>query len=321
MAVTVSKLSPIETKRVNEAKRILKKYNFVFYPKDSMRKQCALQLSENCANETEKFGGRTPANYYMTINNNLFSAEKIHICKDCIKEYIYDIDGGTNLERFKKILQIIDVPFFENEFLSAVDSKNDTFGTYYKNIALNHLGECWEDGETERIEEIRNTTTRTPEEIKVFWGEGFDDKEYFFLENELSNWKKTHKCDTYSEILLLKELCILTLDIRKRRSASQAVDGLRKQLQELMKTASVDPAKTNSINAGKSTDRFGVWLSDIENKKPSEWFNDLNKYKDMDGLIPYIKDYIVRPTKNFFTGSKDFLVGNKDLSFKEDNNE
>ncbi|HSH51936.1 MAG TPA: hypothetical protein VK982_09470 [Bacteroidales bacterium] len=84
-----------------------------------------------------------------------------------------------------------------------------------------------------------------------------------------------------------------------------------------MKTASVDPAKANAISSGQSVDRFGVWIKDIEQYRPAEWWEQQEKYVDMDGFKLYIKDYIVRPIKNFFTGTKDFFVGGKDLSFKD----
>ena len=75
-----------------------------------------------------------------------------------------------------------------------------------------------------------------------------------------------------------------------------------------MKTASVDPAKANQASSGKLQDAWGVWVKDIEQFKPAEWHDRQEKYKDMDGFIPYIKDYIVRPIKNFITGQRDFQI-------------
>ena len=86
-----------------------------------------------------------------------------------------------------------------------------------------------------------------------------------------------------------------------------------------MKTASVDPAKANAASAGKSHDAFGLWIKDIEQFKPAEWFEEQEKYKDMDGFILYIQNYIVRPIRNFITGNRDFQVNdNIDVSLDDD---
>jgi len=284
------------------------------------RKSCSMQLSKKCqvehADITKK--GRKLSDFYMNINNYLFKASKVHICKDCIKEYVYTDEGGINLKNFKKILQVLDMPFIQKEFDSSVADKNDTFGTYYKNIALNHLGKSYDDGDNEKLSDTMQKSIKTRQEIIGFWGDGFDDKEYDFLEDELGRWKQTHKCDVQAEITLLREICITILDTRNARRDTKPTKELRKELQELMKTASVDPAKANSIGSGQTVDRFGVWLKDIEEKKPADWWEDQEKYKDQDGFVPYIKNYIVRPIKNFFSGNKDFMINGEDLSFKDD---
>ncbi|MDD3383944.1 MAG: hypothetical protein PHX46_03960 [Bacilli bacterium] len=146
------------------------------------------------------------------------------------------------------------------------------------------------------------------EDLILFWGKGFNLDDIIFLELELSNWKQTHKCDNQAEITLLKEICIKILDIRKARERKENVGSLQKELQDLFKTCSVDPAKANSASAGKSHDCFGVWVKDIEQFSPAEWFEQQEKYKDMDGFAPYLKNYVSRPIENFLTGVRNFFV-------------
>jgi len=317
------KTNPIsveEKKRITQAKNLLKKHKFIIINTKQKRKQCSMQISEVCVNEHEEHNGRKLTSFYMNINNNLFNAEKVHICKDCITEYVIINNGDINMIRFKKILQLLDAPFLQKEFDSALNGKMATIGAYYKNIALNHLGECWLDGEYTKMDAMPDFVSKTPQEIRKFWGMGFEDDDYDFLEEEYSQWEKTHKCDTRSEITLIREICVVVLDIRKCRSGSlnKSAKDLRKELQDLMKTAAVDPAKANAISDGQTVDRFGVWLKDIEQKKPAEWHEEQEKYKDMDGFIPYIKNYIIRPIKNFFTGSKDFIINGEDFTMKKD---
>lgn len=266
----------------------------------------------------------------------------LHICKDCTVEVFEEqqnkySDQKTCIYYFCKKL---DLPYIEGAYEGAVNHSEKTgwkiYQSYFKQLNsfkdANSYMNSFEEGEhitydhdlegykvkTEMIEdEVENDT-----DVKIFWGHGFDEPyDYDFLEIELANWKKTHKCDNQAEITLLREICIKILEIRKLRELKQSVSKEQKELQELMKTASVDPAKSNAINSGENVDRFGVWLKDIEQTKPAEWWENQEMYKDMDGFMPYIKDYIVRPIKNFFTGSKDFFISGEDLSFTDKDGE
>ena len=53
---------------------------------------------------------------------------------------------------------------------------------------------------------------------------------------------------------------------------------------------------------------LGLFIKDIEQFRPAEWHEQQEKYVDMDGFKPYIKNYIVRPIENFLTGVRNFFV-------------
>lgn len=284
------------------------------------------------------------SNFY---NHNGYKYEGIQylpICKDCLKEIFKKhyllVFEDEKYALYKFCERVLDMPFYNVVYDGAKKRQKNTgwmlHSAYVTQInsfkGVNSYGNCFEDGEILEIDnpfEKKDNKKSKKENSKNIkedvnphlirkWGEGFTHKEYMFLEDELKEWKKTHKCDNQAEITLLKEICITVLDIRNSRDNSGSTKQLRKDLQDLMKTASVDPAKANSISDGQTVDRFGVWIKDIEQKKPAEWHEEQDKYMDMDGFKPYIKNYIVRPIKNFFTGSKDFLVDGEDLSFKKD---
>lgn len=295
-----------------------------------------------------KHGGNpiNSSNFYITGVNSIFSGiGKIPICKNCLYKEVenyYKRNKDLKLSMYL-ICRKIDVAFDSNIFEGSLKDDNTNPTKVFMNYItqFNSLG--GKNGtmlpfdKGEHIFNINNTETcklkteiiddeeenfESIEDAKIFWGDGFDEPyDYNFLGIELANWKKTHKCDNQAEITLLREICIKILEIRKLRELKQSVSKEQKELQDLMKTASVDPAKSNAINSGENVDRFGVWLKDIEQKRPAEWWDDQEKYKDMDGLMPYIKDYITRPIRNFFTGAKDFLVNGQDLSFAEKDGE
>ena len=85
-----------------------------------------------------------------------------------------------------------------------------------------------------------------------------------------------------------------------------------KELQDLMKTASLDPAKASAINSGKSQDTFGGIVKLIEEAEPAEHYKDKELFKDYDNIVLYFYNYVTRPLKNFITGSRDFSLAEKE---------
>ena len=254
------------------------------------------------------------------IHNNETYHQKYPICKQCIKNKVYnEKTGQLDKAEFKKMLQKLDLPFKNDVYLTALEDRRESFGTYISllNTAYRQRQDmmCWADGETEEKKEQINQqiinnidNSQITKEMMMTWGRGFDIDEYEFLDNELEEWKKTYKYGKRAELILLKEICTTLLRIRKATEAKEDVSKLQKDLQDLLKTASIDPAKANIADNGKSLDAFGVWIKDIEAKRPAEWFEEQEKYKDMDGFSLYIENYIVRPIRNFLTGTRDFQI-------------
>lgn len=266
--------------------------------------------------------------FYEATNPFLDVSGYMSICKvHCNEIYAHYFSIYNNMEKALQLTcQDLDVRFtikaleqtksHIDKLLSTGKSADSVFG-YYKSklssLSKNNEGIDsfrYKDSDFSKDLEVKNFTDEEEidEDLILFWGKGFDLDDYIFLESELSNWKQTHKCDNQAEITLLREICIKILDIRKVRENKGSVGTLQKELQDLFKTCSVDPAKANQASAGKSVDAFGLWVKDIEQYRPAEWFEQQEKYKDMDGFAPYLKNYISRPIENFLTGVRNFLV-------------
>lgn len=146
------------------------------------------------------------------------------------------------------------------------------------------------------------------EYLEQSWGLGLEIEDYLFLEDKFAKWKRTTKCDTYSEELLVRELCHKENEIRHARLEGKSTDNLVKALQEIMKNSALTPSLQNAASSGRSADAFGVWVKDIESLTPAEWYENQDKYRDIEGIDDYNQKYITRPLKNFITGSRDFNV-------------
>jgi len=257
---------------------------------------------------------------YVSRSKNSFN-DKMIWCKDCVNEkyneYLFKYDDIRKAVFFT--CRKFDIPFFEdklNWIANQLDESNcneKAFGAYMQKIYTLHWDEvsvCFDDGVTNLESTHSNDNINENDAIK--WGSNFSTEDCDFLNIELEDWKLTHKCETKAEKTLLKEICIKELEIRKARTQDNDTKGLVKELQELMKTAAVDGAKANAASAGKSAEAYSLWIKDIEERRPAEYFEDKKIFHDVDDIDTYFKQYVTRPTKNFITGNRDFNV-NEDL--------
>jgi hypothetical protein len=73
----------------------------------------------------------------------------------------------------------------------------------------------------------------------------------------------------------------------------------------------ISPNAINASGTDKGLDTFGLWIQDIEKQEPAQWLKidpRGDMYRDAGNVEEYFQKYIVRPLKNFITGSKDFNI-------------
>ncbi|GIU69829.1 MAG: hypothetical protein KatS3mg002_1065 [Candidatus Woesearchaeota archaeon] len=272
-------------------------------------------------------------NYYISFDKLLDTNGYMSVCRYCVNEitnnfYSSEKDWKKTFLLACKIFNVIYDDVYVEKTVQLMDKMtalgkpiDSPFGTYIRIVSTNNNYNINANDLTFNQPTIiyrENDTLEDYEELDIQrlrddWGENLSEEEYVFLEEKFAKWKETTKCETYAEELLIRELCHKENEIRKARLANNPVDGLVKSLQEIMKNTALTPAIKNSAMNNRGAESFGVWIRDIETKSPAEWYNDVQKYKDMDGIGEDIED-IKRSIKNFITGSRDF---NTDISIIE----
>jgi len=273
-------------------------------------------------------------NFYDSVDNGFIDSNgKLSVCKDCIQKLYNELyEKESSIEKaIHKLCMALNIRY-SNEAVEAVEAQIDTlaeskksvknvFGIYKsKLIATQKTMDksikedmSYTDISTVYVDKKRELNKiPLPKEVIEFWGENNSIEDIEFLEREFANFKKTHKADTYAEIVLLKRVCYTELDIEKARLAGESTEKLVKELQGLMKDLAISPnvAQANT-NQSKGAESYGLWIADIENNTPAQLlatdprFNWLRDVTDVDG---YFKKYFVRPQKNFITGSRDFDI-------------
>lgn len=271
---------------------------------------CTMQLSKKC----KKKNGVLPVNEFYSANDNTFYANgKFHICKNCLKEYIYE-GNEINASRFKSILRLFNLPFLEKEFTSAVEGKNETLGTYIKNIMLNHKEKTWNDSDGLIGNNTEPVMSKNFELIKK-WGMGFSDEDLEWLEEDYNEWVSENDCRKLSAKKLIKMICIKELEIRKAIEAGEPTDKLEKSLLELMNNSNLTPKTMGASNEEDGAKSWGEFIRDVELYRPCEYFEDKSIYSDHSKIQEYYERFILRPMKNLLLGNREF---DKEFNVEDD---
>lgn len=270
------------------------------------------------------------SSFYSATDIFLDSNGLMSVCKDCINE-IYNNFYASEKNMETVILQLcrmLNIKF-DLAAIEATKTQIETyaekgtnveaiFGTYKSKLTVaNRSGKIGDkdpvdltfyEPNSEIIEELN--TLEDGKDLDYFqeaWGKGQDlnMNDYLYLEGEYAKLIRTTKCDTYPEELYLRQICFVLNDIRKSRETGKSVDADIKIFQNMMKDGALRPADISEKNSGKSSDAFGSWIKDIETMTPAEWYDNQEKFHDMEGMEEDLDD-IKRSMKNFITGSRDF---------------
>jgi len=279
---------------------------------------------------------RPAKDFYSSPDLELDRSGLLSVCKEhCAEIYTNSYNMEHSIEKaLLRTCRILNIAYMTNAVEAAKkqiinfqnEGKQDvqSFGIYKSKLStLSNLSDdtnltFHSSGNNVQVSSSNETLTEDVDfnkYLKDFWGPDLVFEDYEFLESELARYKKTHKCDTATEESLLRQICFAELDIRKSRMGKGNGDASAvKRLQELMRTASVDPAKAATANSGKAQDTFSSFIKIIEENEPAEYYSGKDKdlFKDFDNIDFYFKKYVTRPLKNFITQSRDFNVDTED---------
>ncbi|MDK0621614.1 hypothetical protein P5E90_12300 [Clostridium perfringens] len=280
--------------------------------KDKEIYYCTMQLSPKCKKAS---GLLDEKDFYSTANEEFFHNKKLPICKHCLKKFVYE-DKKINLDKFKNILQIYDIPFYEKEWNASLNGSKEVLGSYMRIVYLNYKDKHWKDGDIIDKKLIYDEEDEKLSDIDLInrWGFGFTEEELQWLENDYCQWTTHHDCEKLSIQRLVQMICIKELEIRKARQNGKSTDKLEKSLRELMNDSNLTPKTMSAMNESESTKMYSQWIKDIEQYRPAEYFKDKSLYEDFDGIKEYFERFILRPMKNLLTGTREF---DKEFSVEE----
>jgi hypothetical protein len=262
----------------------------------------------------------------MIDTNGLFS-----ICTDCCENLFqhYFQSEQNNQKAMKKLCRQINlrfdaeaVQFVEREIETRIKNgtrANSTFFGFYRK-QLTRIGQTAGEDLTFIEASVYFTgqeldpkvfAEETINHLESFWGKGMTPEDYQFLEEKLTEWKKSYSCKTKGEELYIKEACFKELDLKKARTEGKSTDSILKSMNDLLKNAALTPAQAN-VASSNNADTIGLMIKRIEQTSPAEYYKDKDLFANFDHLETYFTNYVKRPTQNTLSGTKDFELVDDD---------
>ena len=278
------------------------------------KKEITEQLC-TCCGETKKINS---ANFYKSYSvlyrNNI--ENRMTICKECLLKLADEFQNTFNSENraLYELCKLLDTYYekslFESAKTQAEKQKSNVFQIYFqKALSLpQYRNKRFLDSENfDQKQDYEEISEGLGRDLVEFWGSGYCEEDYRFLEREFENMLSRYECDSYAQEVLFQEICFQRLDIKKKRANSTSVDKEIKTLQDLLGSANIKPAQENASMASEQV-TFGTLIKKYENEEPipeplESWTSEdwIKKYvvvwffgnlcKMMGKINPFAKEY------------------------------
>jgi len=244
----------------------------------------------------------------------------IPICKNCLEnlynEYLKkyerkieesEDENANDLESYyvekkviKRLCMMNDIYYDDGLFDAALkhSGNNTMFSAYMKvanliqykkktydtTLSNEELAIAKEKENTISYDDVKNLKKVNKKTVK-FFGSGFSEDEYEFLQEQYSDWTTRHECKTKVQEEVFKQICFTQLELLKATRAKQDTKDLTATFQKLLETAKLQP-KQNHSDTLSETQTFGTLIDKWENTRPLPEIDE--ELKDVDKIALYI---------------------------------
>ena len=134
--------------------------------------------------------------------------------------------------------------------------------------------------------------TKVTQKMIKFWGGGFDEQDYLFLEDHYQNWITRQECKTVSQETLFKQIAKAELNSEKAYATgdTKKIKEATDNLLNLMTSANVKPNQTNDNTLAESN-TFGTLIQKWEEEEPIP--EPAPEWQDVDGIGKYFRVWVL----------------------------
>ena len=247
-------------------------------------------------------------NYYKSNSKFYSNIGIIPYCKQDIEKFyqhyfeIYTNEGCLNPEEkaVKRLCMAFDIYFNAKAFNDAINNAKkrqmniSPMGAYMKMIQLSQFkGKSYDNtvSEEEKEEFVASSIANTADDKEIdektiqFFGSGFTNDDYDYLDREYKDWTARHECNTKAQEEVFKRICFKQLEILKATRRGEDTKNLDATFQNLLETAKLQP-KQNSGDTTADNQTFGTLIDKWENTRPLPEIDE--ELRDVDKIAWYI---------------------------------
>ena len=226
------------------------------------------------------------------------------LSKAAVLDLATDVNKKTgvrtdNKEKAMNIFRLMDLPYIDRIFESQLQSIAESTGEKNRTTAFQqyitlikslpqYKKSTWKDsefGEDNNIVEAE-TNRKARRDIRRFFGTGFSESDYLYLQDQYDDWKARTQVDTKSQEMYIKQICFKELEIWKAQKAGTDTDKLIRSLNDLMASANLQP-RQNVDNAATDSLTFGELIKKWEDERPIS--TPAPEFQDVDNIGKYIR--------------------------------
>lgn len=240
-------------------------------------------------------------------------------CKHCTDAYydqLVEFFSGNEEKAIDRMAQIADWCYDDRTWATTrkISSDRSRVCAYPSKMQLSQWG-------TTYLDTIKMQATNTISDIETFetlkeqdkisiskaqiarWGTGFTEEEYYALDSHYKSLKDKIDVNDVIQDNLAKDLCEIKIQQIRARDDADAFQKFTKLYQDTLKSANLKVKSGEDDTVTDDEACWGKFVADVEKYTPAEVYKDKALFSDVDGLKSYFERFIVRPFKNFFTGS------------------
>lgn len=240
----------------------------------------------------------------------------LNICNSCRDAYYYrlvDLYNGNQAHAIRHFCQQFDIIFHEDALTASrqISADRSRISHYQakKNLGQTaRIGSTYIDGikydyqnklddVIESREQAKSDDSTVTASAVDRWGVGFTELDYKLMDDHYKMLKRQNpNCDANQEIFI-KSLCSLSMLQTKalKSGDSKEYTSLVEQYAKTFKQAGLKTIQETDKNAD---DCWGIFMEQISQYTPEEYYKDKKLYEDFDGIGKMFERFVLRPLKN-----------------------
>lgn len=219
----------------------------------------------------------------------------VNVCKRCCQEQWNDPQFG--FKNFMEFLRITNLPYIKRVYNNAADKPayiGSMRSAKYVHMRFIDSDEFVEEKAAKQIKEntLKELTPDQIRECELFWGKGYSEDEYIYLMNEYAEYNNEYDLSDKIMKTLIAQAVAISLRIRKITESGGDTSKLTKEFSDIIGSANLKPAQAKAAEDSEHN-TWGGFIEMIERNEPIP--EPLEKYKDVDGIIKYVKAFFANP--------------------------